>query len=147
MLHEFEVKISRSDFFADKKKGTRWGGKSKFEFYQYEQQKAPNYFHYICPENLIAESEIPAFAGLYYYSEEEGIYLVKSPKRIHHKPQDADIFKKMLRLHTQRKYLGGCMMTFKNRRAKEQFEKYYPTVDKDAEQEINKINIADNLDN
>lgn len=115
MLHEYEVKISRSDFLADKNKGTKYGELPKFERYQNDQWKCPNYFYYVCPENLITKIEIPHFAGLYYYTEAQGVWMVKNAIRFNHKPQDEALFRKMLRLHTQRKYLGSSLLTYKNK--------------------------------
>lgn len=113
MLHEFEIKISRADFIADKSK-RKWSYyESKFEFH------LPNYFNYVCPENLIAPSEIPVYAGLYYYNNGE-IRMIKAAKRTHNTPKDREkILGKMLRINIQRKYLGGCMLTVLNRRIRE----------------------------
>jgi len=117
MLLEFEVKISRSDFLADKNKGKKYG-LPKFEMYSkclgYEE-RCPNYFYYVCPENLISIEEIPLFAGLFYYNSNKEIKLIKSPKRIHKVPcKRIEILNKMLRMVSQRKYLGGTMLTYKN---------------------------------
>jgi hypothetical protein len=117
MLLEFEVKISRSDFCADKNKRKK-SGLSKFEMYGnpfgYEA-RCPNYFYYVCPEKLISKDEIPLFAGLFYYNSDKEIVLIKSPKRIHKMPSNRiNILNKMLRMVSQRKYLGGTMLTYKN---------------------------------
>jgi hypothetical protein len=115
MLHEFEVKISRSDFMADKKKKV-----VKFSHYDMKNEKSsPNYFYYVCPEGLIKPDEIPVYAGLYYCNGED-IELIKNAKRIHKAPGDIQrILKKMLRLNIQRQYLGGSMLTFLHKKAKE----------------------------
>ena len=124
MLLEFEVKISRSDFLADAKKGRTW---KKFEMYSKplgHEARCPNYFYYVCPENLISKDEIPLFAGLFYYNSDKEIVLIKSPKRIHKVPSKrVDILNKMLRMVSQRKYLGGTMLTYKNNLIKERYKK------------------------
>lgn len=87
--YEFEVKISRSDFFNDKKKvdkhlilstGRYISKTGRYdrhpttnELFRYEECKEvihnlrPNKFFYVVPENMISVSEIPDYAGLYYY--------------------------------------------------------------------------------
>lgn len=124
MLSEYEVKISRSDFMADKNKGKFYGIR-KFELYdnpKNNERKCPNYFYYVCPKDLIKHNEIPIYAGLIYYSTEDGIELIKSPKRIHNIPSDRiQIINKMLRMTMQRKYLGGTLMTYKNNLIKQKY--------------------------
>lgn len=86
--YEFEVKISRSDFFNDFKKTAKHSilKESKYEdvFTDYAKNdlgnyekvlkkeiknwtKKPNKFFYVVPENLISVNEIPEYAGLYYF--------------------------------------------------------------------------------
>ena len=117
MLLEFEVKISRSDFLADKNKRKKYG-LAKFEMYSQpfgHEERCPNYFYYVCPEGLIDKDEVPLFAGLFYYNLDKKMVLVKSPKRIHKVPSKrVEILNKMLRMVSQRKYLGGTMLTYKN---------------------------------
>lgn len=112
MLHEYEVKISRSDFLADKKQKA-----TKFMHYEMRiEGTTPNYFYYVCPEGLIKKGEIPMYAGLYYYSDGE-IQMIKNAKRIHKASADKErVLRKMLRLNIQRKYLGGSMLTYLNRK-------------------------------
>ena len=120
LLHEYEVKISRSDFLADKKRK-----QIKFSHYEVRNERTcPHYFYYVCPENLISKSEIPIWAGLYYYSDGE-IRLIKSPKRLHvAKIEVEKVLRKMLRLNIQRKYLGGSMLTYLNRKITEKNKSY-----------------------
>ena len=127
MLLEFEVKVSRSDFLADKNKSSN--RLRKFDIYDrpYGQEgKCPNYFYYVCPEKLISIDEIPTFAGLFYYTENKEIVLIKSPKRIHKIPSKrVDVLNKMLRMVSQRMHLGGTMLTYKNNLIKERYKKLY----------------------
>lgn len=121
MLSEFEVKISRQDFKADMYKESRMV--KKFHLYQQHPREVreiiPNYFYYVCPDKMIAKNEIPIFAGLYYFVNDK-LVLIKKAKRIHPvKQNEYKILKRMLRLNTQRKYLGVAMLTYKNRQIKE----------------------------
>ena len=122
MLHEYEVKISRSDFLADKKKHKKTGI-TKFERYDKpimnRENECPNYFYYVCPDGLIDKNKIPIYAGLYYYADDL-VWMVKNAKRIHnHSHDEKKILRKMLRLNIQRKYLGSCMLTYINRKIRE----------------------------
>lgn len=131
LLWEFEVKISRSDFLSDKKKKI-----TKFEHYKMKnEQTAPNYFCYVCPEGLIKQEEVPIYSGLYYYHKDGQISCIKSPKRIHKAKMDKEkTTKKMLRLNIQRKYLGCAMITFKNKES----AKIYHEAMKEQEEQIKK---------
>ncbi len=129
MLHEYEVKISRSDFLADKKQKA-----TKFAHYEMRNERTcPNYFYYVCPEGLIKKNEIPTWAGLYYYAEGE-IWMIQNAKRLHKASAHIEkVLRKMLRLNIQRKYLGGSMLTYLNRKI----------VEKYKERERNKVNEKD----
>ncbi len=76
-IHEYELKISRSDFKADAKK-------SKFRRYIH-QVASVNYFYYVYPTGLLKEEEIPNFAGIIeVHATETKIYFkeVRKPVRI-----------------------------------------------------------------
>ena len=103
--YEMEVKISRPDFFADKKKvdkhkilstGTymvkHWapgnivdGKYQRAEPVEKEvvHKNRPNKFYYVVPENLIQLSEVPDYAGLLYYNPAFGIKKIKEAPFIH----------------------------------------------------------------
>lgn len=138
LLREFEVKISRSDFLADKKKII------KFAHYEMKNEKtAPNYFGYVCPTGLIKPDEIPSYAGLYYYLENGNIDFIKECKRIHNgKVNKEKVMQKMLRLNIQRKYLGGSMITFLNRKSKIEYDKLMEF--QKSEREKNESMFSDN---
>lgn len=82
--HEFEVKISRSDFLADKKK------KKKHCNLQFPLggMKTPNKFSYVVPKDMIKVEEVPDYAGLYYIWHDGGISEVKAPKFLHKSKHD-----------------------------------------------------------
>lgn len=93
MIHEVEVKVSRSDFKADLKKVNRHlhlSGKgvtitSPYRGEQHERlaERRPNYFWYAAPYGLIKVEELPPYAGLI----EVGDFMPqrKSAPRIHSK--------------------------------------------------------------
>lgn len=60
-LYEFEVKISRADFFADAKKV----GKSD----KVMSGERCNHFIYLVPQDLIKPEEVPEYAGLQYVTD------------------------------------------------------------------------------
>jgi len=124
MLYEFEVKISRSDFTADKKK-------KKHSFYAHiAPDRSPNYFSYACPKDLIKPSEIGSGVGLYYVDGEDVIE-IQSPKRRHKILHDRDkILEKICRINSERQFLGGCRMTYNN---KESDKKYDELMKKEYE--------------
>jgi len=85
-IHEFEIKVTRSDFAADKKKKrskllldpfvTNWGTRSEVS--------RPNFFHYVVPEKMVAADEVPEYAGLMYIREESRFpVVVKDPRLLH----------------------------------------------------------------
>lgn len=77
-MHEYEIKVSRSDFKADFKKETRirnpkWARGSSEEPLFLDKRKhhllearcldSPNYFWFVTPENLLDIGDIPEYAG------------------------------------------------------------------------------------
>lgn len=110
MVYEFEVKISRSDFLADKKK-SKWSAAPIEKYY-------PNYFSYCCPTDLINASEIQDFAGLYYFESGE-ISEIKKPKNLHRNEFVKEKFmRKFMALYSQRAFLGGALLSYKNKESK-----------------------------
>lgn len=105
--YEFEVKISRSDFFSDRKKIDKHnilelgGYYRKVWYYNDEKQKheyknsevitehtmRPNKFFYVVPEGMIAVDELPPYAGLFYFGSglkyNWGLLKVKDAPFIH----------------------------------------------------------------
>lgn len=69
-VYEIEVKISRSDYFADFNKI------DKHENLNQGTGFIPNRFYFAVPEGLVSEEEIPAYAGLLYVSE-SGVEKIK----------------------------------------------------------------------
>lgn len=109
LIYEFEVKISEADFKADAKK-------RKWKYYLKEgyEKFTPNYFSYVCPKDMISISEIPDYAGLYYYDDGDLIECRK-PKRIHKEKCDKKhIIEKVSRITSERHFLGCARLTYEN---------------------------------
>jgi hypothetical protein len=67
VVTEYEVKISRSDFFADARKRSRPGAtKAQLKSEVLTEGNRCNYFYYLVPKNLITPDEVPPYAGLIY---------------------------------------------------------------------------------
>jgi hypothetical protein len=105
LCDEFEVKTSRSDFLADKKKFIHYRGPSKEEQINYMQTRwedraqqpwykpkhqalidgnmCVNYFWYAVAEGVASVDDIPEFAGLITLAEGKRLRIIKSPSRLH----------------------------------------------------------------
>lgn len=68
---EFEIKISRADYFKDASKD------------KHKQCNGANYFYYVCPKGLILKSEVDAKYGLIYILPHGNIQIEKKPRRLH----------------------------------------------------------------
>jgi hypothetical protein len=65
-IYEFEIKISRSDFFNDFKKAGRTSTKHE----RLQQGKLhTNYFTFVYPKGLVDASEVPEYCGIIEYDE------------------------------------------------------------------------------
>lgn len=67
--YEFEIKISRSDFFADFKKTTKHDILKNGRYFStnwHEHKYRPNKLYYVVPYNMISLDEVPIYAGLMY---------------------------------------------------------------------------------
>jgi len=109
LVSEYEIKISRSDFKADKKKEwkhavlagkkTRGGGKRPYVL-------KPSYFYYVAPAGLLDVDEIADYAGFIEIGA-HGLRLIRRAPRHH-----------TIKLNDgQRKFLGrGLMYRYWNTR-------------------------------
>lgn len=73
---EFEIKISRSDYFNDAKKD------------KHQSDKGANYFYYVCPKDLIKKDEVDKRYGLIYVWETGYVSVEKKPRRLHDRKFD-----------------------------------------------------------
>lgn len=90
LAYEFEIKITRSDFFNDFKHKKR---KHSFlgEVNKRYLNGIPNYFYYVVPKDLIAKEEVPEFAGLCYVDGEILYTIKKAPKLTSKKASSEDL--------------------------------------------------------
>lgn len=108
-LVEYEVKVSRSDFLADRKKA---------RFFHYDTlcsiAYTPNRFYYATPHGLIDKSELPWFAGLVYVGDT--VDVIQKAPLMHSTCHDRKkILTKFCRVLQERTYLGGCALTVRNK--------------------------------
>ena len=83
LCYEFEIKISRSDFFNDfkhkaKKHGFLGANNKKY------LNGIPNYFYYVVPKGLITVEEVLDYAGL-CYTDGEMLYAIKNAPKLNSK--------------------------------------------------------------
>ena len=69
---EYEIKTSRADFCADKRKTRKHWRLST-------DNAGPAYFYYVCPEDVISSDELPEYAGLIYISERKHFSVYSNP--------------------------------------------------------------------
>ena len=70
LAREFEIKISRGDFFSDFKKPKH-------------KLSGANYFYYVVPTGLIARDEVDPRYGLMYVGADGMVTIEKKPKLLH----------------------------------------------------------------
>ena len=127
MMYEFEIKVSRSDFFADFKKKQHkhrlfserravhtyniWK-RGKQTDATYDLIVLPNRFYYACPEGLIKKEELPEYAGLVYITENEYIEIKPAPILHHHKANEI-IYKNIATILSERNEWGCAYRSYK----------------------------------
>ena len=101
ILTEYEVKISRNDFFRDFEK-------KKHKFYLMGIS-CPNFLYYVVPENMVSPDDIPhSEYGLMYVSEKGKLTLVKPAKPLtKNKQSEYTILNKFVSLYQERNYFDG----------------------------------------
>lgn len=90
-LFDYEIKLSRSDFRADFSKfgyvpghGVMERGREMTRHEFLLSGKGPNRFYYVFPEGLLADDEVPAWAGIITVKEVRtygGYLVVKASKK------------------------------------------------------------------
>ncbi|MCZ4311409.1 hypothetical protein AB6D66_00750 [Vibrio pomeroyi] len=82
-VDEFEIKLSRQDFMADRKKTLDFENSgSQFKLKELESGNLIiNHFWYVIPKGLVQISELPEFAGLIEISDKP--LIIRHPKRLH----------------------------------------------------------------
>ncbi len=117
-VYEHEIKISRADFKADfkhkeekhvwmrdakKLKGecVRWIENNR-QWGTFVLQHCANYFIYVCPADLVKAEEVPAYAGLCYWTPSKywkygEILVIKEPPRLHREKVTQERMEKLAR--------------------------------------------------
>lgn len=111
---EYEIKISHSDFLADRKKKAVISpndknkrlpnyfidtkGISRYEYL--EQGLGANRFYYVLPKDLVPEEEIPDWAGIIYARPGRAsrvyVHIARSPKKLHSNKAEEKVKDKIL---------------------------------------------------
>lgn len=113
---EYEIKLSRPDFRADRYKAIRRFNYKTMEYDHFRKhdliasrsEKAPNLFFYVCPSGLLEASEVPEWAGLiyasfrYYRNEVVRLEQIKPAPRLHRVKFDEKERNHMLRTYYHR---------------------------------------------
>lgn len=113
-LHEFEIKRTRADYFADFKKGMTSKQKKESEKSEMGRKhkglkkgdlwNCPNYFWFVVPYGLIDPSEVPAHCGLIWILESGNIHEKVSAPKLHKNKADNRVLLNMLRTLTFRDF-------------------------------------------
>lgn len=85
---EYEIKVSRADFFNDFKKN----GGAKHKPYASNQilSHRPNRFVFVVPEGMVKEEEVPDYAGLLYFKKDYNWFDYKKGGKLLHKTKYTD---------------------------------------------------------
>jgi hypothetical protein len=90
-ITECEIKISRSDFFADFKKSEKH---TMLNARKLEDWHCPNYFYFVVPSGLVGAEEVPHYAGLLWICTRGKVHVMKRASIIHKdKATDATVIK------------------------------------------------------
>lgn len=126
-IYEFEVKISRGDFKKDSEKVIKhkylnesYATKIQKKRRTKKVSKIPNYFSYVCPQDMIKEDEIPPYAGLVYVDENFNFTVIKKAPKLHNDKADIKLIKRIALTLSERLAFGMAMKTYhiKNRKIK-----------------------------
>jgi len=77
VTREYEIKISRADYFKDAKKHKHS-----------DINQGANFFYYVCPKDLIRKEEVDSKYGLIYVSKYGSISIVKRPLKLNDRRYD-----------------------------------------------------------
>jgi hypothetical protein len=89
MLFEYEIKVSRADFFKDFEK------KDKHE--KMQGGKMANRFYFVVPTCMIKIAEVPAMYGLIYVNDLGQISTIKRAKELHKDLINTDFYANLAR--------------------------------------------------
>jgi hypothetical protein len=78
-ITEYEIKISKTDYLNDFKKGD----KNNLKHTEIKKGFRSNRFFFVVPYNLFDVSEVPDYCGLIYYHPDQKMEIVKTAKLLH----------------------------------------------------------------
>lgn len=83
LVVEYEVKISRADYFSDFKKNRKpWNSDPIYKHQELAAGRSANRFFFIVPKDLVSVGEVPYYAGLMYFDDGK-IETIKPAPLIH----------------------------------------------------------------
>lgn len=88
-IYEYEVKVSRHDFFADFKKGRKFHNaymqKMDLELKhdRLKEGKGPNRFFFVVPEDLVKKEEVSGHCGLIFFTKKSTFRIIKNAPLLH----------------------------------------------------------------
>jgi len=86
---EYEIKISRADYFNDFKKNYKpYQRPALYKHQELAAGRAANRFFFIVPTGLVSSEEVPHYAGLMYYDGEK--IITQKPAPLIHKREFED---------------------------------------------------------
>lgn len=100
-VFEYEIKVSRGDFFADFKKESRDCRKHEM-LATGTGDNCPNRFFYVVPEGMISKEECPKYAGLLYYSGSRWFDVQKNAPLIHKRKVSFEVYRDVCRTLSSR---------------------------------------------
>jgi len=128
-IYEYELKVSRGDFLKEVKNFTEKIDRQKYwkhlmmtesfnkkKKYKRKTNSIPNKFYFVCPENLIKETEILEHQGLIYVDDDYDFKIIKEAKFLHKEKISLKAIKRFLKTLSEREvYNGISKLTFEIR--------------------------------
>ena len=120
-IYEYELKVSRGDFLKEVKNFTEkidrqkyWkhlmmteAFNSKKKTYKRKTNNIPNKFYFVCPENMIKETEILDHQGLIYVDGDFVFTIIKEAKFLHKDKINLKTLKRFMKTLSERDVYDG----------------------------------------
>ena len=90
---EYEIKVSRSDFFADFNKVDKHKRLEEQYLAKGFKTRTPNKFYYVVPDGLIDEEEVPEYAGLIVYTKYMSFKNIRNAPFLHKEKMNPNLWK------------------------------------------------------
>jgi len=92
IISEYEIKVSRNDFFADFNKKEKHKTLEDLWTKGIMNQEVPNHFYYCVPEGLIQADEVPEYSGLIYCISPLWFKVIKKAPKLHSEKMNNDLW-------------------------------------------------------